>query len=90
MITYYNFIIKYTAYDGQGKVLKEGKMRAKKKASEFEAKVGLEEWFKKTLPSFNRLVISECYKESILGDMGDLEKLFSDKAPGLQDIFKKL
>lgn len=76
MLSYYNFIIKYIAYDKDGRILKEGKMRANKKATEFEAKAGFEKWLKESLPNFARLVVLECYKENILGDLGDLEKIF--------------
>ena len=68
-----NYIIEYTITSYNGSVLKKGKMRAKNKASEFEAKAKFGEWIKKRYPNCNKLIIHSCYEEgSIIDSFGDI------------------
>jgi hypothetical protein len=55
-----NYIIEYTAFDKKGNILIKGKVRAKNKLSEFEAKCSFEDHLKKKHPSFGRLVVHGC------------------------------
>jgi len=59
-----NFLIKYQAYNNQEQLIKSGEMRAKNKFNEFAAKAGLEEYFKKNLPGFTKLVVNSCREVS--------------------------
>ena len=72
-MTYRNYIIEYTVKSKNGDVLKTGKMKAKNRLSEFEAKVKFEEWLKKQYPDFGFLVIHKCELENPLsGLFGDM------------------
>lgn len=62
-----NYLIEYKAKGDLGVILKQGTMRAKGKASEFEAKAGLENYLAKTLPGFKKLEITKCQPESVFG-----------------------
>ena len=55
-----NYLIVYTAYDKNGSVIKDGKMRVKNKLSKFEAQCSFEEYLKKKCENFNKLVIHSC------------------------------
>lgn len=56
-----SYILEYTAYDKNGDIIKSGKMRAKNKLSEFEAKCGLEKHLKTKYVDMYNLVIHSCY-----------------------------
>lgn len=70
------YIIKYTVYDTNGKILKsDGEINCKNRASDIEAKVKLEEYLIKKYPTFGRLVVLSC-NEDIFGisSLGDYAK----------------
>ena len=71
-----NFLITYTAYNLNGEVIKSGKMRAKNKFNEFDAKCGLEKHLKKVYPNMFKLVIHTCEQDFDLGIFGDLFNKF--------------
>lgn len=58
-----NYIIEYQALDATGKIIKEGKIKAKNKLSKFDAQCGFEEHLKKTLPNFSRLIVKKCVED---------------------------
>ncbi len=64
-----NFIIEYTVKSTSGHVLKQGTIRAKNRASEFEAKVKTEAWLKKKHSDFGSLIIHGCREENPFGDI---------------------
>lgn len=56
-----NYLIKYTAYNNNGGVLKRGTVRAKNKMSEFDAMASFENHLiDKFKGNFNKLVVHEC------------------------------
>lgn len=63
------YIIKYSAFSQSGTLLKEGKIRAKNKISEFDAQASFENHLQKTLTGFHKLVVHECYCANIFGEL---------------------
>lgn len=59
-MTYNNFLIDYVCYDKNGKVLAEGKVRAKRKFNAFEAQCTFEKHLKNKYPNFGHLIINSC------------------------------
>lgn len=70
-----NFIIKYKAFSSKGKIIKQGKIRAKNKPNKFAAQCGFEDHLKKTLPEFSRLEVESCKEETLEGFF-NMEKPF--------------
>lgn len=64
-----NYIIQFSALDGFGKVLKQGKMRVKNKLSDLHAKSSLEDYFKRKFLDFNKLVVYKCTEDNIMTQM---------------------
>ena len=73
------YIIEYTVYGRDGLVLKTGTMRAKRKATAFEAQCKFELYLKGKYPQFSRLVVHECKEDFDLFDLS----VFSDMFGGL-------
>lgn len=68
-MTLKTYLIVYTVYDNDNIVIHTGKLKAKNKMSEFDAKVKTEDHLKKKYPNFHRLVIHQCRQDSIFGDI---------------------
>jgi hypothetical protein len=78
------FLIKYTAFDKKGKVLKaNGEMKVKNKVSKFEAQCSFEEHLKKKYNDFGRLVIHGCTEDIVSNMFGDIDS-------NAMDIFNKM
>ena len=77
------FIIVYSVFDKDSKLVKGGTMKVKNKATEFEAKCSLEDYLKKKHTDFSSLVIDSC-KEELLGGMFD--DIFGSNS-GISDLF---
>ncbi len=67
-----NFIIQYTAKSKSGAVLAQGKVRAKNKATKFEAQVMFEEHLRKKHTDFGMLIIHSCLEERVSDIFGDI------------------
>lgn len=80
----HTYIIEYTCLDKEGRVLASGKMKAKNKMSEFDAKASFENYLIKKHPSFGRLIVVKCEKMFDFSDMADMfsknntENIFKD------------
>lgn len=73
MTTKPTFIIEYTCLSKSGKVLQDGKMRVKNKATKFEAQASFEEFLKKKHQDFGRLIIIKCTEEfDLFKNLGDI------------------
>lgn len=57
------FIIEYTALAKNGDMLANGKIKAKNKISDFEAKCGLEEFLKRKYTNFGKLIVKKCEQD---------------------------
>lgn len=64
-----DYIIKYSALNGFGTVLKQGKMRVKNKMTELHAKSSLEDYFKRKYFDFNKLIVYKCIEDNIVTQM---------------------
>jgi hypothetical protein len=64
-----NYILTYTLYDKNNKIIISGKMRAKRKLSEFDAKCGLEKHLKGKYPSMCGLVVHSCCEDYVIFEM---------------------
>jgi hypothetical protein len=62
-----NYMIEYQCLNAAGMVIKSGKIRAKQKASEFEALAGTENHLKSKIPGMVKMV---CVKIEIDFDFG--------------------
>ena len=67
-----NYLMKYEVYSETGKLLHEGKIKAKKKESEFAAKAGFGTHIEKKYGNCCKLIILSCSKEFGLEDFGDI------------------
>jgi len=67
-----DYIIEYRVISIVGAILKEGKIKAKNKISEFDAAAGTQKHLLRTVPHADKVIIDKCRK-----DMG----------PGLEDFF---
>jgi hypothetical protein len=72
-MTLHNYRIQYQCVDNAGKILKEGTIIAKRKASEFEALTGLEKHLKTKVEGMTKIV---CVKIRI--DLGVLEDILNN------------
>ena len=72
-----NYLIEFTCFDRDEKILSAGKMRVKNKESDIAAKVGLERYLQKQHKGFGRLVVKSCQAEhplaSIFGNIPGME-----------------
>ena len=75
-----DYIIKYTAIDRNGLLIKSGKIKANNKNSEFEAKVTFEKHLQNKYSNFGRLVIHNCYGDSPPNNTFDIDFM--------KDLFK--
>ena len=80
------YLMKYEVYDEAGKLLKQGKIRAKKKESEFAAKAGFGSNIEKKYGANCKLIILSCTRDFGLGDFGDIFNPNKNK-PNFGDIF---
>lgn len=69
-----NYIIHYSALNGSSQVLKQGKMKVKNKISKTHAKTSLEDYFKRKIPNFNRLIVYKCEELTELNEF--VKKVF--------------
>ena len=69
-----NYIIEYRVLSSIDAVIKTGKIRCKNKDTEFQAKVGLDNYLKRTVPAFSRLIIISCTVEKNKFDLFDFLK----------------
>ena len=60
------YIIDYTAQDKNKRVLKKGTFRIKNKTSPIQAQIAFENYLKRKLVGFHKLIVHKC-KEDILG-----------------------
>ena len=78
-----NYIIKYTVISNNNIVLKNGKIRAKNRLSELDAKIKLEAYLNKKYRNFGRLIVHDCYIDnrinSIFGDIFGVDNVFNNK-----------
>ena len=65
-----DYLMEYVVYDKRGDVLKKGRIKAKKKRSQFEAKAGFGQYMeKKYSDTLGRLEITSCKQDFLMGDM---------------------
>lgn len=69
----HSYRIRYQCLNKDGRILKEGTIIAKRKASEFEALAGLEKHLKTKVEGMDRMVCVE-----IRLDLGQLEDIFKN------------
>ena len=70
-----DYIIEYTLKAKDGSVLISGKMRAKNKATKFEAQAKFEKLLKKKYANFGQLIVHKCYVDVPFSDVfGDIFK----------------
>lgn len=84
-----DFLINYSCYDKENKLLKTGTMRAKGKLNSFCAQVDFETWLKSSLPGFHKLVVHSCKEETIVDKLFGQDKKNNNPFGGIfGDIFK--
>ena len=82
------YIITYIVYGKQGEILKQGKMKAKRKRSSFEAKTKFGEHIEKKYGDlFGRLIISDCKEDYDLDNLFNSEHWNKPEAEKLRDLF---
>ena len=70
-----NYLITYTAYSRSGKILSEGKVRAKNKANELDAKIKFHIHLELKYPDLGKLIIHKIeIDDPIFGLFGDIFK----------------
>lgn len=74
-----NYLITYTVKNKRGDVIKSGKIRAKNKFSDFEAKAGLERHLRKTITDFHTLIIHSCGSEDLFVSIGEILEFLKRK-----------
>ena len=57
------YIITYKVLNDEGRIIKQGTIRVKNKLSKFDAQCSLEDYLKRKLPEFDRLIIDSCYPD---------------------------
>jgi ACT domain-containing protein len=73
-----DYIVKYTAYDNVGRVIKSGSIRAKNKFSDIQAGLGVDTHIKATIPNVSRVQIHSCKAEDFFVSMAEtMDKLQS-------------
>lgn len=82
-----NYIIEYKALGKNGAVLASGKMKAKNKASSFEAQCSFEKHLKNKHKDFTRLIVISCKAENQFQDMFKGSN-FDDLFKNFGEIFK--
>lgn len=83
MLTPTTYIFSYKATDKNGKILKEGRTKAKNMYSEFEAFSKFEDYLKKDYPALHKLNCFNVTTDTIIGEMPTNAKDFMDM------LFKK-
>jgi hypothetical protein len=66
------YIIEYEAQGKNGTVLKSGKIKVKNKTSSIQAQISLEDYLKRKVNGFNRLIVKSCKEDSISAIFGDI------------------
>jgi hypothetical protein len=66
------YIIEYEAQAKNGEVLKSGKIKVKNKTSSIQAQISLEDYLKRKVKGFNRLIVKSCKEDSISAIFGDI------------------
>ena len=64
-----NYLIKFTVKDKNGIIIKSGKIRAKNRYSEIDAKCKLEEFMKKKYINFGSLIVHNCIEDNIMNSI---------------------
>jgi len=72
------YIIEYEVHSKDGAVLKSGKIRVKNKETSIHAQVSLEEYLKRKVSGFDRLIVKSCKEENINNIFKDM---FGDNNP---------
>jgi len=63
------FIIEYSVFDKNGKILKNGKIKVKNKANSLEAQCMLDKFLEKRYKNFGRLIVHDCKEEDSINSV---------------------
>ena len=66
------YIIEYEAQAKNGAVLKSGKIKVKNKTSSIQAQISLEDYLKRKVIGFNKLVVKSCKEDFMSSIFGDI------------------
>lgn len=66
------YIIEYEAQAENGTVLKSGKIKVKNKTSSIQAQISLEDYLKRKVNGFSKLIVKSCKEDSISAIFGDI------------------
>ena len=66
------YIIEYEAQAKNGTVLKSGKIKVKNKTSSIQAQISLEDYLKRKVSGFNKLVVKSCKEDFMSSIFGDI------------------
>lgn len=66
------YIIDYEAQAKNGTVLKSGIIKVKNKTSSIQAQIALEDYLKRKVNGFSRLVVKSCKEDTISTIFGDI------------------
>ena len=71
------YIIEYEAQSTIGAILRSGKMRVKNKTSSIQAQMALEDYLKRHVTEFDRLIVNSCKVDTL----GNLFSMFGCETP---------
>ena len=66
------YIIKYQAKDKNGVLLKAGTIKVKNKTSPISAQISLEDYLKRKVDRFDKMIVESCKEDSISTIFGDI------------------
>lgn len=82
------YIIEYEAYSISNELIKSGKIRAKNKSSEIEAKCEFEKYLKNKYNNFGKLIIKSCKEEPIFNNIFNSFNDIFGRNNGYSSMFK--
>ncbi len=66
------YVIEYEAQDKNGTTLKSGTIKVKNKTSSIQAQISLENYLKRKVSGFNKMIVKSCKEDSISAIFGEI------------------